>query len=246
MIRIAVHLGKGGAGKSTTCWALSSFLCRQARVLAVDLDPQATLTSALIDDTTVGAYDVLTKRTTVAESAVWATDEYGDNLRVLAGGQALGNLEQETVGDLDRYYGLRDALDALGSDADITVIDTPPGSSSLLTVMALVAATHVVTPVSLDPAAFEQLPSIERLIAQVRRRLNPDLKWIGILPMRFDGRRRLDNEVLVALRSYNVFMHPPVPESVRVKEVMGRGETALTVGSLFELTVTSIMQAVYA
>jgi chromosome partitioning protein len=239
MIRIAVHLGKGGAGKSTSCWALARFFCRQARVLAVDLDPQATLTSAIVPDAPRGVYDVLTGVVKVEEAMMPASTAYSGQLQVLAACKALANLEQETAVDLDRHYLLGDSVEKFGAGADLAIIDTPPGGGSVLSVNALVAATHVLTPVTLEPAAFEQIPTTLRLIDQVRRRLNPGIKWLGILPTRFDRRRNLE-----ALQGSGGVGHPPVPESVRVKEAMGRGESAIILASLFEPTIESIIQEV--
>jgi cellulose biosynthesis protein BcsQ len=79
------------------------------------------------------------------------------------------------------------------------------------------------TPISTDAAAYEQLPAFERLLEQIQRRLNPQLAWARILPTRFDGRRRLDNEVLAALMEKYPVILPPATESVRVKEAMAKG-----------------------
>lgn len=225
-IRIAIFLGKGGVGKSTTAYALSSFLSVDRRVLIVDADAQATASNALlIEKPNFGVYDVLLGTATLEEAIVSAAPAFGNGLKVLAATSALATLEQQTSSDLDRHYILRDMLDA-NENESFTIIDTPPSSTSLMTVAALVAATHVVTPVSMDAAAVEQLPAFERLFEQVSRRLNPALKWIGILPTRYDARRNLDNEVLAAVRKKHKVIFPPIVESVRIKEVMAAGEPA--------------------
>jgi cellulose biosynthesis protein BcsQ len=49
MTSIAIAQHKGGVGKSTLAWALSSQLAKAQEVLAIDLDPQGTLTEALCE-----------------------------------------------------------------------------------------------------------------------------------------------------------------------------------------------------
>jgi chromosome partitioning protein len=245
-IRLAIFLGKGGVGKSTTAYALSSFLSANGHVLAIDLNPQATLTNALLTEKPqYGFYDALIGFVALGQAIVPAATGYGSRLSVLSATSDLATLEQQTSSNLDRHYILCDLLDST-SGADFTVIDTPPSSTSLLTVAALVAATHVIAPISTDAAAFEQLPAFERLLEQIQRRLNPQLAWAGILPTRFDGRRRLDNEVLDALRVKYPLVHPPVAESVRIKESMAKGlpANAAETTPFFDEAVASIIKAV--
>ncbi len=60
-IRLAIFLGKGGVGKSTRAYAISSFLSIERPVLAIDIDPQATLTNALLNEKPkYGVYEALT------------------------------------------------------------------------------------------------------------------------------------------------------------------------------------------
>ena len=245
MIVIAIHFPKGGVGKSTTAWALASLLGQKHRILAIDLDPQATLTNALLAEApTLGALDVLTKTVAIPKADTPAAPAFGPNVRVLAATSALANLEQQTASDFDRPYLLRDALDS-DINADIVVIDTPPGGS-LFTINALVAATHVLSPLSLDALSWDQIPAFEKLLDQVRRGLNPGLDWLGILPTRYDSRRKLDNEVLTELRTLHALVHSPITESVRIKETMARGAPAsdAVTALFFDAAVASILKAV--
>ena len=244
MICIVIHFPKGGVGKSTLAWALSSLLSEDRKVLSIDLDPQGTLTNSLITDAISSAFDIFSGRLTLAKASTESRPQYSKNLKAVAGGDALSNLEQFTAGDLDRYYILSEVL--ANQPQDIVIIDTPPGSASFLTVSALVAATHVISPISLDAAAFEQLPAFKGLLQQVQRRLNPRLKWAGLVPNRFDVRRCLDHQVLAAIRERNdSVVHPLVRDSVRIKETMGSGNSAAANKSLFSDTIGSITAEVY-
>lgn len=240
---ITVHFGKGGVGKSSCSWMLSSFLSRALRVVIIDLDPQATLSNTLlVQQPKFSAFDVLAGNVPVIDAAVPAAPVYGANLRVLSASQKLAHLEQQSAGDLDRYYLLRDALAQCASSIDIVVIDTPPASGSVLVVAALVAATHLIAPISTDAAAAEQLPAFERFYSQIRKRLNPDLNWIGILPTMYDARRNLDNEVLEELRKIGPVVFPPVPTAVKIREAMATGTPATSkpIAHYFEPAMAAI------
>ena len=245
MLKLCLHHGKGGVGKSTLAYAIASFLSLHHKVLVIDLDPQGTLTNALIENKPqLGTYDVLMKTAAVQGAAVKATAAYGDRLHVLAAASALATLEQQTANDFDRHYRLQDALNE-AHGFDVVIMDTPP-SAGYLTVSALVAASHVLTPVSTDAAALDQLPAFEKLLEQINRRLNPQLVWAGIVPTRYDHRRRLDQEVLSTIHENYTMVHPPIAESVRIKETMARGiagNDAVT-APFFTETVASILKVV--
>ena len=223
-ITIAINLLKGGSAKSTTAWALASYLATRFRTLVVDMDSQASLTHTIAGEVPeFSTYHVFRKQVAVTAAVVPAAAAYPANLFLLAGSSALANLEAETSGDLDRAYVLSDAL-ASSSAFDFVIIDTPP-SPGIQTVASLVAATAVVSPVTCDPASYEQLPTFEVLLAQVRRRANPSLIWAGILPTRFDSRNTLDNEVLQEMRNrYGPgFVMDPVRATVRLREAQAQG-----------------------
>jgi cellulose biosynthesis protein BcsQ len=125
----------------------------------------------------------------------------------------------ETASNLDRHFLLSDIL-AEDSDFTIRVIDTPP-NAGICSIAALVTATHVVCPVATEPAAWEQMRAFEELIGQVKRRMNPHLEWLGIIPTRYDSRNNLDREVLAALKAkYGVLCFSPIRASVKWRESM--------------------------
>lgn len=216
---ICLWFGKGGCGKSLSTYAISSYLSRKFSTLAVDLDSQATLSSALIEELPEhSTYDWLSKTHEFDEVVVPAAPAFPEKLQLAPATSNLAKAETETAANLDRHFLLADVLS--DSDFQFRVIDTPP-NSGICTIAALVAASHVICPVSTEPAAWEQMAAFEALLAQVKRRMNPHLEWLGILPTRFDGRNNLDNEVLKALKEkYGSLCFSPVRSSVRWREVM--------------------------
>src|SRR5277367_629990 len=117
---IAVLSQKGGTGKTTTVRTLTDVLRRAGlRVLAVDLDPQGNL-SDYFDlppdaDPTVG--DVLVGRATAREAI---------HADVIPANLTLAESELVLAGKMGREMTLRRALDDVGADYDVIMIDCPP------------------------------------------------------------------------------------------------------------------------
>lgn len=170
---LAVTNFKGGSGKTTTSAHLAQYLAlRGYRVLAVDLDPQASL-SALFgiqpefdldaNDTIYGAirYDQQRPLKDIIQKT------YFSGLDILPGNLELQEFEHETPRALteksrtsDRMFFTRvsTALKSVERDYDIIVLDCPP-SLGYLTLSALCAATSVlvtVHPQMLDVASMSQ------------------------------------------------------------------------------------------
>lgn len=172
---LAVTNFKGGSGKTTTSAHLAQYLAlRGYRVLAVDLDPQASL-SALFgiqpefdlepNDTIYGAirYDQQRKLKDIVRKT------YFTGLDIVPGNLELQEFEHETPRALtdktssrsaDRMFFTRvaSALKAVEDEYDIVVLDCPP-SLGYLTLSALCAATSVlvtVHPQMLDVASMSQ------------------------------------------------------------------------------------------
>ena len=81
---------------------------------------------------------------------------------------------------------------------DAVLIDCPP-ALGLLTVSALVAAQHVVIPVTMDTLGLGGVAQLVRNIERVTTRLNPALSIAAIVPCLFQGQQVIDREVLAAL-----------------------------------------------
>jgi chromosome partitioning protein len=219
---IACSFLKGGSGKSLTAFSLASYLSTKFPTLAVDTDSQSTLSNALVETLPeVTAYELMKRQVDVDDAAAATSASYPENLFLVSGSARLAGLDAETAADVDRAYLLSDSLG--NADFRFVVVDTPP-TSGLQAIASLVAATHVVTPITCEPASWEQLPAFERLLAQIKKRLNLNLNWIGILPTRFDSRNKLDREILDDLRSrYGDQVLSPIRATVRLREVMVQG-----------------------
>ncbi len=171
---LAVTNFKGGSGKTTTAAHLAQYLAlRGYRVLAVDLDPQASL-SALFG--TQPEFDVGANQTLQAairydgdrrplREVIRKT--YVEGLDLVPGNLELMEFEHETPRILARglsgaqslfYARAAEALDQVSGDYDVVVLDCPP-QLGFLTLAALCAATGVIVtvhPQMLDVASMSQ------------------------------------------------------------------------------------------
>lgn len=138
--------GEGGSsGKTTTVVTLAALLARQGRNVVVgDLDLQANATLWFgVDrdevDYTIG--DVLLREATVPE-ALAKTNTPG--VRMLPASRVLGGDSRELLAVRGPEQRLKIAFRDLPDDVDTVILDCP-GSMSILTIAALVAATGVMT-----------------------------------------------------------------------------------------------------
>jgi chromosome partitioning protein len=217
---LAVANQKGGVGKTTTVVNLAAALAeRGRRVMAIDLDPQGSLTLALglnpeSCDRTIWdalASAALRGPTIPVESPVVPATAGFD---LIPANTQLAAADGLLLNDKRGMFRLREALLAGDDTHDYTIVDCPP-TLGILTTNALTAANRVLIPLQADYLALRGVDRLIQTIDSIRARYNPGLEIAGLLFTMADGRFLQTQEIMHAARETFGARIPIFTESVR-------------------------------
>ncbi len=248
---------KGGSGKTTTAAHLAQKMALDGyRVLAIDLDPQASLSALhgfqpefdLLDGGTL--YDAIRYNDPVPLRDV-VQKTYFTNLDLIPGNLDLMEFEHETPRALLARSGevfftrIGDRLSEVQDDYDVVVIDCPP-QLGFLTMSALSAATAIlvtVHPQMLDVMSMCQFllmtSNLLGVVADAGGNMSYD--WMRYVVTRYEPGDGPQNQMVSFMRSLfgeNVLNHPMLKSTAI-------SDAGITKQTLYEVEKSQFTRATY-
>lgn len=254
---IGVMNFKGGSGKTTTAAHLAQRLALLGyRVLAIDLDPQASLTALHgvqpeFDIPEGGTlYDAIRYEDPCPIRDV-IRPTYIPGLDLIPGNLELMEFEHETPRALSSghaglfFFRVREALAQVDDDYDVVVIDCPP-QLGFLTMSALSAATGVLVtihPEMLDVMSMSQFLRMTADLMDVIAESGADMShdWMRYLLTRYEPTDAPQNRIVAFLRTMygEKVLNAPMLKSTAISDA------GLTKQTLYEVERSAFTRSTY-
>jgi len=214
---------KGGVAKTTSTLAISSELAKKGlRVLMVDLDPQANLTTIAglepkdLEKTIATIFIAFCQKKRLSLDTVIL--QLKENLFLAPSVIDLSAADTYLQNTMSREFVLKRILAPVLPAFDAILIDCQP-SLSLLPLNALACSTDVIIPCSTEYLSYRGLELIKETVAEVQESLNENLKIDGVIATKHESSTTHNREILDLLeKNYHVL--GVIPKSVKVSDAM--------------------------
>ncbi|HHK8568907.1 TPA: ParA family protein [Vibrio parahaemolyticus] len=203
MIVWSVANQKGGVGKTTSTVTLAGLLSQKGhRVLMVDTDPHASLTTYLgYDSDTVSSslFDLFQLKTFTRDTVkplILQTELEG--MDIIPAHMSLATLDRVMGNRSGMGLILKRALQEVSQDYDYVLIDCPP-ILGVMMVNALAASDRILIPVQTEFLAMKGLERMIRTLT-IMQKSRPDGFKVTIVPTMYDKRTRASLQTLTQLK----------------------------------------------
>lgn len=213
---ITTAIMKGGSGKSTTAAALAqAAAANKKRVLCIDTDPQANLSSFIgADPNRPGTFQLIQ-----GDDPAQLIQGTGQGIDVIAASPDLATI-RTSKGSAKR---LQQAIEPLKGRYSYIFIDTPSKPGELV-YNALQACTGLVIPMETDESNLQGLYNIMDIANHIKES-NPELSIIGTVLTRFNSQTNYDKFIRGVIQEKGGEIGAPLLGAIRtgivVKESHG-------------------------
>ncbi|WP_226421003.1 ParA family protein [Vibrio sp. E14] len=204
MIVWSVANQKGGVGKTTSTVTLAGLLSQKGhRVLMVDTDPHASLTTYLgydPDAVTSSLFDLFQLKTFSREAVrPLILETKLEGMDIIPAHMSLATLDRVMGNRSGMGLILKRALQAVSQDYDYVLIDCPP-ILGVMMVNALAASDRILIPVQTEFLAMKGLERMMRTLT-IMQKSRPGGFKVTIVPTMYDKRTKASLQTLMQLKN---------------------------------------------
>lgn len=213
---------KGGVGKTTSVASIGAVLSKSSKVLIVDLDAQANLTTSFLSEesekTIYGAF----------KGEELPIVNIAENLDIVPSSLEMAGIELEISGRMQREYILKDLIEPIAEKYDYILLDCPP-SLGLVTINAFVAAKELFIPLTAEALPSKGLTMLLDILGMVQKRLNREIELTGVIITRYE-KSKLSQMVESSLRGNfgDIIFKTKIRKNVSIAEAPLYTQSVLT------------------